>query len=442
MIMSNRNCSGILSTLAMAAALGTPPLAQPAVADVIKSISVTTPDQFLTYPTASLPTLPDEHTTFFPLAINETIYYLVFAASNIYYPTGITGPSGTVALETPDLTNFTYASGYTNPVMVPPVNFNICNIIYDTEFDENYAAPGSVLQDPTRPAGHFIMIYEAENHCPGDSWQANFYATVGLTRSADYGRTWPAPVNSEFGDNSRRPVLKMNITEPVTIPPSPIIAMGDALPSAFIDTTPKGEHYIYVSYFFFGSAADGYLRMARAKLGDGKLDFKKWYMRSFSQSGIDIASGIGGLDSGVTPSYGCEGTASGQTAQYQHGGSISYLTTTNQYLLTFACVSLGGSAPYYPIQAGWYYSTATSLEKQDWTTPQLIKNSQFSATTCFAGGINFDGWYPSFMTPSSFAAVYQPGHLGNTGQVFFLNGCNTGSPRSFVSRTFTITVAP
>ena len=46
-------------------------------------------------------------------------------------------------------------------------SFTTCKATYDPEFDLNYASPGSVVQDPTRPAGNFIMIYEAENHCPG-----------------------------------------------------------------------------------------------------------------------------------------------------------------------------------------------------------------------------------------------------------------------------------
>jgi hypothetical protein len=44
----------------------------------------------------------------------------------------------------------------------------------------------------------------------------------------------------------------------------------------------------------------------------------------------------------------------------------------------------------------------------------------------------FDGYYPSFMSPSHAA-----GHLGKTGLVFFMNGCNV--KRKFQSRTFTIT---
>jgi hypothetical protein len=52
-------------------------------------------------------------------------------------------------------------------MMFPPFDFTHCNSAYDTEFDENYAAPGTVVQDPTRPTGNLIMLYEAENDCPG-----------------------------------------------------------------------------------------------------------------------------------------------------------------------------------------------------------------------------------------------------------------------------------
>jgi hypothetical protein len=162
MIMSRRNCSHRLSALVVTTALGIPALVQPAVPQVITSFSVGA-DQTLNYP-SDLIALPDEHTTFLrqpagPAAGSTT--YLVFAASNI---SG--GPAGTVALQTSDLTNFTYAAGYTNPVMVPPNNFMTCNSpsTNNTGFDENYAAPGSVLRDPTRPSGHFIMIYE--HWCP------------------------------------------------------------------------------------------------------------------------------------------------------------------------------------------------------------------------------------------------------------------------------------
>ncbi len=87
--------------------------------------------------------------------------------------------------------------------------------------------------------------------------------------------------------------------------------------------------------------------------------------------------------------------------------------------------------------AAWYFSTATSLERQDWTVPQLILNSrQAIISPCNLkdnSGSSFDGFYPSFMSPGAPA-----GHTRNTGRVYFLNGCDTALPRAFVSRTFTI----
>ncbi|HEV2445272.1 MAG TPA: IPT/TIG domain-containing protein, partial [Candidatus Sulfopaludibacter sp.] len=51
-------------------------------------------------------------------------------------------------------------------------------------------------------------------------------------------------------------------------------------------------------------------------------------------------------------------------------------------------------------------------------------------------GSQFDGWYPSFMSPGAAA-----GHTKLTGTVFHQNGCDTG-PRVFASRAFTITTQP
>jgi hypothetical protein len=434
--VSRRNRTAHLGAFLLIGALGFPTISGAALAQAaqggdlsgarahkprtITSFSVG-PDQALVYP-SDLITLPDEHTTFMPPAPGSNMY-LVFAASSI-----LGGTAGTVVLQTSDLKNFTYAVGYTSPVMSPPIHFMTCNPTYDTEFDENYAAPGSVVQDPTRPLGHFIMIYEAENHCPGGVWQRQFYATNGFARSTDFGKTWPAPINSEFGGRGRRPVLKMNIPEPTTVETSPIY-MGNATPSAFVDIRDDGKRYIYSVYLFAGQGADGYLRVARANLDldhpDRRVTFTKWYNGSFSQPGL------GGLDSGVTPSHGCVGG--------QRNGQISYNAAIGQYLLTFVCVSLRGT-PLTPYQAAWYYSTATSLDLQNWTTPQLIANSQFAIVPGCASdgsGNSFDGWYPSFMSPG-----HRAGHLGETGEVFFMNGCDTGLQRKFVSRTFTITTAP
>jgi hypothetical protein len=241
--------------------------------------------------------LPDEHTSFMPLGTGPNAY-LVFGASKLSGGTG-----GAVVLETADLQTFQFATGlaYARQVMAPPLPIDQCSATYATEFDENYAAPGSVVQDPALPSGNLIMIYEAENHCPGGVNQQPFYATVGFARSSDGGKTCPASVNGVLGGTSRHPVLQgVNPQPAVPHPP-----MGDAIPSAFIGQDAQGEFFLYVTYGYYDGgqapATDRLIRVARAKLGADPLLFLKWFNGSFSQPGI------GGLDSGVLPRPGCPG---------------------------------------------------------------------------------------------------------------------------------------
>jgi hypothetical protein len=368
------------------------------------------PDQSLSYP-ANLTALPDEHTTFIPPA-SASGTYLVFAAA-------LPKTGGGLVLSTNDLHSFVPTSGYPSPVIFPTLNFATCKAAYDPAFDLNYAAPGSVLQDPTRAPGNLIMIYEAENHCPGEVWQQPFYVTVGFARSADNGKTWPPPVDSELGGLDRYPVLKGPLPEP-SAPEQPPMALGDALPSAFIDATS-----IYVTYSLSNPGGDRIIRVARARLGgDGQLGFLKWDNGAFS------GAGIGGPDSGVLPSRSCNG--------YESMGSISYSDSLRLYVLTFVCVSgnMDSGGGFQPTQAAWYFSTAGDLALENWTTPQMVQGSEHPvAQACgeHGSGSSFDGWYPSFMSPGSPA-----GHISKAGIVFFMNGCDTGK-RTFVSRTFTIT---
>jgi len=367
------------------------------------------PDESLSYP-SNLPSLPDEHTTIFPPTPGSNSYRF-FASSSL---TG--GNSGTVVLESTDLQNFAFAPGYASQVMTAPVRFSTCNPTFDSEFDENYAGTGSVVQDPTRPPGNLIMIYEAENHCPGGVWQQPYYATVGLARSADNGKTWPPSANSEFGNADRYPVLKLPAAEPASEPsPAP---MGNAIPSAIVD-----GNYLYVTYVTPqgpGVASDGKLRIARALLGgNGQVAFSKWNNGAFS------TPGIGGTDSGVLPSGGCVGS--------QGQASIYYSDSAKSFFMVFVCRS-GPLA-----QAAWYFSTATSLDLQDWTVPQLVRNSQFPLIEPCPGqtdGGSFDGWYPSLVSPGTAS-----GHISQSGYAFFLSGCDTGK-RSFMRRTFSINIGP
>jgi hypothetical protein len=380
-------------------------------------------DETLTYPDASgdpdrLLNLADEHTTLIPLGPGADAF-LVFASARVASsPTG-----GAVVLQTADLQSFQFASGlgYGDQVMAPPVAIGNCNPTYATEFDENYAGPGSVVQDPTLPPGNLIMVFEAENHCPGGTNQHYFYATVGFARSSDNGKTWPSPANSILGDPDRHPVLKSVNPQPAA---GGYTAMGDAIPSAFVDRDPSGDAYLYVVYGYhdggMAPASDGLVRMARARLGTDSLDFRKWYQGAFTEPGI------GGLDTGVLPAHGCG--ANGQ----QHMAEVTYNDELGAYLMDFVCVA----GPAGSQTGAWYYSTATSLTIQDWTAPELINGSEFPVTAPCPGmttGGEFDGYYPSFVSPGAAA-----GHTKLTGKVFYINGCDTGK-RTFTARTFTIT---
>jgi hypothetical protein len=374
------------------------------------------PDESLTYP-SNLTDLADEHTTIFrPGQISNK--YVFFASSGVKGATG-----GAVVLETSNLKDFFFADGYATQVMTPAIAFSTCkDDTYDPEFDLNYAAPGSVVQDPTLPPGNFIMIYEAENHCPGAHWQHDFYATVGLARSSDYGKTWPAPVDSELGGDDRYPVLKNPVSEP-TMPENPQVAIGNALPSAIVGQSvgaDRGaEYYLYIVYNAPGPTNDGMLRIARARLGvPGRLQFAKWYNEDFSEPGIQ------GVDSAVLPSRGCTGR--------QDMGQISYSDILRLYVMVFVCVDVQAGVAY---QAGWWYSTATDLDLEDWTPPQPIENSERPIVNGCANdgtGQSFDGWYPSLMSPGVLS-----GRISITGRIFFMSGCDRGQ-RQFVSRRFKI----
>jgi len=77
------------------------------------------PDEALVYP-SSAADLPDEHTTFIP-HLRGLDGYLVFGASRV---TGVETGAGVVVLETKDLQTFSFADGYTSPVMSPPLPFS------------------------------------------------------------------------------------------------------------------------------------------------------------------------------------------------------------------------------------------------------------------------------------------------------------------------------
>lgn len=344
----------------------------------------------------------------------------------------------------------------------------------DPTFDLNYADPGSVVKDPTNlennGPGGLIMIYEGTNRCSGDP--AGFYATTGVATSNDWGHTWPSyRYLLDAHGNLQYPLPEQNLcsTTPCVGPNEATGAIydqvcvgdacqssstqwppdqnygrylaigkyhkiqmavgnGDQAPSAFVDDIGGSSPYLYVT--------DGPLVVARAPLngGTGKLSFNYWNQGTFDLS----QPAIGGEQTPISFLGPQNQTASCQDPnQHPTMGSFSYVEDTQQYLLTFVCMSSDGD-PANPDGstkgASWFYSTNSDLSHQDhWSTPKEIIGSwrAYSNTTC-----DFEGWYPSFMSLSQ-----NPGHLMTSGYAFYMQGC-TGSKtphgRRFQTRQFTI----
>jgi hypothetical protein len=404
-------------------------------------------DQALIYP-ASIHYLPDEHTTIIPAAGAASarpgggqpgLHYFFVAMSN---QVGNAHYGDAFVLQSSDFQHFIFLPDFGNAQHGGAVFWPAhpagggCAYTGVTHFDEQYAAPGSVVQDPTLPPGNLIMIYEAEIHCPPSSkGMGAGWVSIGVARSADGGRTWPPPVAQkgfeqdwlEYG-NGRYAGLTLPGTPPRTAANE---FFGNVLPSAFVDDRDaSGEYYIYVPYQFTGAPgtkADARIHMARAKLGDrlghheaGQLHFTKWHNGGWTQEGR------GGLEDGVSPSCG---------ASYGEGNAqIVYNDALQRYMMTFVCTTYrcASAGKCEATEGALYFSTATSLAAQDWTPAQQIENSTYPHVAQPKGGWIMDGGYPSFVSPGC-----KEGHLGLSGSVFLLKGNPLGE-RRFVSRSFTI----
>jgi uncharacterized protein (TIGR03437 family) len=435
---------------------------------------------------------PDEHSTVFaPGELGTNRDYLFFLASTEGHPgigvavlSGGAGPdkTGKWTLDYPRTDGYgSYSSGFgqvfnaAGPLeSCPPVaDGNAAH--QDPTFDLNYAAPGSVVKDPTAAAGSVLMVYEGSNACIGSANGARpgngSYISLAIATSLDFGKTWPTyrgtstfsfvPLpdsNHNQGPDAPLGALGKAVcmgndctTTPsasygryaVLTPPTSLtslITAGKALTdnigeqeiSGFIDDA-RGDPkpYLYVT-------SGGGPRVARAQLNGGSapLTFQKWNGQSFS------SPGIGGDDTNVLPAgpfENCEGAT-----QLQYGSSISYVEDTQQYLLTFVCASPGdpalGSRSGAARGAAWFWSTSYDLADQSqWTAPREIPGS-WSEFDQSGGCSDYKGFYPTFLSLGK-----STGHLTLTGYVFYLWGCQqAGTPppgRQFSSRAFVITTA-
>ncbi len=439
--------------------------------------------------------ISDEHSSAFsPGALGTNNDYLFFVASgtrSVPNPdigalvlSGGSGPnaSGQWAFDFARVDGYgSYPSGY-GSVLLAPIAQGKCVAVsdptrQDQTFDLDYAAPGSVIADPTGPPGSVLMIYEAVNSCVGSATSASpgaAYISAGVATSLDYGHTWPSyrgttnftfvplPLASKTqGPNAPNGATGASVCKgtdcsstppasygryPVVSPPTSLtslIAAGNLLSnsvfdsemSAFVDdAAAMPQTYVYEVH---RSSVTTDLGIARGMLNGGTtlLTFNKWDGSSFA------APGIGGNEIAFLPSGTFQNC--GASGQSRTSGSIDYVETTQQYLLLFVCSSLGDPAAG-PNNGGrlgssWFFATSPALsDPSQWSTPQEVTGS-WSPWDSSGGCPSYPGWYPTAMSLGA-----KTGHLTTTGFIFYLSGCEGGSslnsppPRRYSSRMFTI----
>lgn len=441
----------------------------------------------------SVPNAVDEHSSIFPPnSLGTNPDYLFFVASGttplatsrlsttfVHAPEDIgvvvlsgRGPdaSGQWRLRFADGYGSLDESGNVGQVLLAPTGQNRCPAdptgptdpadppeIPDTTFDLNYAAPGSVVIDPTSPPGSLLMYYEGANAC------ATPTVTVlgGIATSNDYGQHWPMYVPNSpnflfaplpYQNINQGPGLRAgagafgsavcvdiggictpNLPNegygryPVLSPP-PGAAVRDTQPAAFVDDVHGGTPiYLYTVQDYDGPLPNGRpfdITIARAALngGSGPLVFETWegskvgWVAPPPNVLVNDAAESPFLATADDPAN-CE-----QASQDRSSPSLSYVPETGEYLLTFVCKTGQSGA--------WYFSTNRDLSNPaGWTTPtEILGSSNAFSSTGF-----FNGWYPTFMS------IGQPsGRLLSSGYVFYLWGCEGGDcgGRQFTSRAF------
>lgn len=447
--------------------------------------------------------VPDEHSTVFaPGTLGSNRDYLFFVASaegghgeiGMSVLSGAKGPdkNGSWSLDLPYADGYGfYGPGDFGQVFNPSSRGSMCPTVADVTqqdqtFDMHYAAGGSVVTDPTSPPGSLLLVYEGTNSCSGNPGVAgqptgpifdnDDYISLGIATSIDYGKDWPTyrptpptfdrfympDVNPTQGPNKATGAWGSNVCMgndcittppafygryPVVTPPIPLSYFvthglqtggkyGEGEISGFVDDVGGNKMpYLYVNW--------SHVNVAQAQLNGGSalLQFSKWNGTQFSSTSM----GIGGAEVSVLPSgafANCE-----DSSQNRFGSSISYVDSTQQYLLTFVCVSMGDPNPQNgePVSttkgAAWFYSTSYDLTTESWSAPSEIQGTWNTFGPCESGPNDpyYNGWYPTFMSLGK-----KPGHLSMTGYVFYLVGCQGGGTpggRIFSSRAFTITKA-
>lgn len=351
--------------------------------------------------------VPDMHT-----AVVQGLPFCPQGGAYCLYVTGVIGGvagRGSTALLT--TTNFERGSAYalpagvSQPVFEAPCRGMHAQLQCRIQFDSGYRGANLVFRGS---GGDWVMIYHGETRTFTDAGGASrtfarvpAYAEVGLARSSD-GIHWRDTAAIISGTD-----------------PKPTLSQVKGLNGLYGTPEPGGivaNGYVYVFFSYNPSPGspdakqhDG-IEVARASLpsltATAAGTWLKYYGGSWSQPGLG-----GRAAAVVPPPSGCN--KAGQPF-------VAYSTYAKVYIMAFMC------------SQGWYYSTATDLNTQDWSPPR-----QF-----FAAPV--PEFTPGQPVDENFALV-SPGSgtnsIGQTGDVLYAHGSDWGahpSDRSLWYRPFTI----
>jgi hypothetical protein len=316
----------------------------------------------------------------------------------------VSGNNGAVAmLSTTDFANYmpvVSAGGKATPVFTASAPMPCASgVPGSAAIDAQYAASGTVF--PAANGKDLLMIYHAENHTfAGSCYKVlPFYATIGLARSADGGRSW----------TRQGAVITGRDSQPTTAP-SMNAGWGAAVPASIV-----ANGYVYTFYADYavpgsGHSADNPIAVARAPVAsDGAPGkWQKWSQGSFG------TPGIGGDSTPIVP-------IAGTPCVFPRQPGISFNSYLKQYLLTMVC------------GAGWFFSLTSDLAAEAWSPPVQFFSAPVDNQRLQPGD-EYD-WHFALVTPGQTSGQT----TGKTGFALWSRGGFPNTPIHMLwRRTFTL----
>ena len=325
---------------------------------------------------------------------------------------GARGLGSTALLTTTDFeraTAYAAPSGVTQPIFRAPCRGARTPLSCRLRFDSGYRGANLVFE----VGGSWVMIYHGETRTftsgsgPGAQSKAfphtPAYAEVGLARSAD-GIHWDTGVAIVSGYDPKPSLQQVSGLNGL---------YGTPEPGAIVAT---GGVYVFFPYIASPGSADANqgvtIEAARARLA------------SLGTSGAGTWSKYTGGNSWTEPGLGGRGVAVVNTTGCTRPAQpwVGYTTGLRRYVMLVIC------------QEGWFFSSATDLDREDWTPLTQVYTPQYHE---FTNGKPTDDNF-MLVSPGGSGAT-----IGGSGDVLYAHDVAWGqhpARRSLWYRPFTISL--